>query len=490
MVEDPQWELAILATVQSFYQNLMANYLGGTPPIPAGLDPESISRAEWNLRDTLASLRRWLQLLDLAITPAMLRNALAPDTDPEVAEAMLRYFARKEQADDSDRDKTDLVVTFLYRNPRVSGQWDRRGFGLDGSLPLSPFEIALLEILSESDTPLMPPEHLHDLRVLETMREEFQAFPDFHSLLDSGIIQRARQLKRGLGASFYHPAVLATIAPYNTAFGQKFDALYHSAAAEIKRFAATLEQMGGSILSTVDGVDVTVEQVSAFEEDELLKVDYGIALDKFQRVSRLGKELDRHPPVRPPAVAEAQPVGASPRSRRNPIPINVRTSVNRAPSPQQMAGEEARIRRVEESIRTFVRVADPRFRHVVPMRFFNLILSPEEVDAACGAYLDEKSPRGETGRALMRIAALNARITTELEELKRSQNSSTLWKLHADSLVALLNLAQALDSDARNTMASQPHSDGSKLDQAVQLSLGKLSEAAAQATRCLAQAAV
>jgi len=29
---------------------------------------------------------------------------------------------------------------------------ERRGYGLDGSLPLSPFEIALIEILADSDT--------------------------------------------------------------------------------------------------------------------------------------------------------------------------------------------------------------------------------------------------------------------------------------------------------------------------------------------------
>jgi len=49
-----------------------------------------------------------------------------------------------------------------------------------------------------------------------------------------------------------------------------------------------------------------------------------------------------------------------------------------------------------------------------------------------------------------RIVAVVARASTELEELKRADNSPSLWKLHADSLVALLEVAHVL-SDMRKT---------------------------------------
>src|SRR5437899_12985981 len=97
-------------------------------------------------------MRRWLRLLDMAITPAMLRRAFTSETDPEIAEAMLRYFVRKKDTSDVHRDKTDLVATFLYRHPRVPEQWDRRGYRLDASLPLSTFKIAQIE--SHADTHL------------------------------------------------------------------------------------------------------------------------------------------------------------------------------------------------------------------------------------------------------------------------------------------------------------------------------------------------
>src|SRR5262249_6894119 len=165
-------------------------------------------------------MRRWLRLLDMAITPAMLRRAFTSETDPEIAEAMLRYFVRKKDTSHVHRDKTDLVATFLYRHPRVPGQWERRGFGLDGSLPLSPFEIALIEILADTDVPPLSEEHTQLLRQFDRLREEAEAFQDLNTLLESGIILRVRELKQFLGEAFYHPGVLATIAPYNTAFGK------------------------------------------------------------------------------------------------------------------------------------------------------------------------------------------------------------------------------------------------------------------------------
>src|SRR5207237_3484814 len=118
-------------------------------------------------------------------------------------------------------------------------------------------------------------------------------FDAFNARMDSGIILRVRELKSSLGDSFYHPGVLATIAPYNAAFGDRFDTLFSAAANEIKDFGRRLEELGGTILSTVDGIEVTVEHVAALNEADMLKVDYAAALEKFRRVSRLKKELER-----------------------------------------------------------------------------------------------------------------------------------------------------------------------------------------------------
>jgi len=460
LAEDLRFELAILATVQGFYQKLLSDALDGPVPVPSGLDEDALRHSEGELPNTLSRMYRWLHLLDMAITPAMLRQGLPPDTDSEVAEALLRYFVRRREATDINRDKTDLIATFLYRHPRVQGQWEQRGYGLDGALPLSPFEIALIEILADTDVPSLPEEHVQLLRRFDPLLEEVSRFRDFNALIDSGIIGRVRELKQWLDSSFYHPGVLATVSAYNSTFGKKFDELFAKALGEIKQFGQALEEMGGTILTTVDGVEVTVEHVAAIEENQMLRADYDSAFEKFRRVSKLKKELDRRPPIRrslltpaaraSKAAAAGAAAGAAPKAARVPATETPAPPAFQPPkvTAQQISSEEGKLRRVEESIRVFVRVADPKYRQVVPMRFFNQILTTAEADAYSAPFLEEKSQRADVARTLIRLVSVSARISTELEELKRSQKMSSLWKLHADALVVLLDLASTSTEEA------------------------------------------
>ena len=470
MAEDLRFELAILATVQGLYQKLLRDTLGGDVPIPHDLDEDALRHTERELPNTLSRMYRWLHLLDMAITPAMLRQALTPDTDSEVAEALLRYFVRRREPSDVNRDKTDLIATFLYRHPRVPGQWEQSGYGLDGALPLSPFEIALIEILADSDVPSLPEEHVQLLRRFDPFLEEVSRFRDFNALIDSGMIGRVRELKQWLDSSFYHPGVLATVAAYNAAFGKKFDELFLKALGEIKNFGQALEEMGGTILTTVDGVEVTVEHVAAIEEKQLLQADYGSTLEKFRRVSKLKKELDRRPPIRRSLIAPAAQATRAAGSAAAPKAAKAAAAAKAPAKPavfqpptitaQQLSAEETKLRRVEESIRVFVRVADPKYRQVVPMRFFNLTLTPAEADAYNAAFLEEKSLRAEVARTLIRLVSVSARIRTELEELKRSQKMSSLWKLHADAVVVLLDMASTTTEDS-GSLAKNTEQNGS-----------------------------
>ncbi len=498
MAEDLKFELAILATVQGFYQKLLRETLGGSLPIPSGLDEDSLRHSERDLPATLSTMYRWLHLLDMAITPAMLRKALDDDTDPEVAEGLLRYFVRRRECTDINRDKTDLIATFLYRHPRVPGQWEQSGYGLDGALPLSPFEIALIEILADTDVPSLPEEHVQLLRRFDPLREEVARFRDFNALMDSGVISRVRELKQWLDTSFYHPGVLATVAAYNSAFGARFDELFTKALGEIKHFAQALEDMGGSILSTVDGVEVTVEHVAAIEQKEMLQADYGNALEKFRRVSKLKKELDRRPPIRKslltpatprPSIAASGAAASAKPARTTAAPKQpVPTPVFQPPAitAQQLSMEEGKLRRVEESIRVFVRVADPKYRQVVPMRFFNLMLSPAEADAYNASFLEEKTLRAEVARMLIRLVSIAARISTELEELKRSQSMSSLWKLHADALVVLLDMANTATEEAGGIAKNAEQNGAGVAGRAIHESVQKLRSRADIAVKTLA----
>ena len=498
MAEDLRFELAILATVQGFYQKLLRDTLGGDVPIPSGLDEDALRHSDRELPNTLSRMYRWLHLLDMAITPAMLRQALTADTDSEVAEALLRYFVRRREASDVNRDKTDLIATFLYRHPRVPGQWEQSGYGLDGALPLSPFEIALIEILADSDVPSLPEEHVQLLRRFDPFVEEVNRFRDFNALIDSGMIGRVRELKQWLDSSFYHPGVLATVSAYNAAFGKKFDDLFVKALGEIKTFGQALEDMGGTILTTVDGVEVTVEHVAAIQEKQLLEADYGSTLEKFRRVSKLKKELDRRPPIRrsllTPAAHTTRAVGgaaAAPKTAKAAAATAkaaAKPAVFQPPAitAQQLSAEESKLRRVEESIRVFVRVADPKYRQVVPMRFFNLTLTAAEADAYSAAFLEEKSLRADVARTLIRLVSVSARISTELEELKRSQKMSSLWKLHADAVVVLLDMANSTTEDAGSVAKTAEQSGSGAAARSIHESVKKLRNQSDIAAKTLA----
>jgi len=495
LAEDLRFELAILATVQGFYQKLLRDTLGGEVPIPEGLDEDALRHSEHELPHTLSRMYRWLHLLDMAITPAMLRKALTPDTDSEVAEALLRYFVRRREASDVNRDKTDLITTFLYRHPRVPGQWEQSGYGLDGALPLSPFEIALIEILADTDVPSLPEEHVQLLRRFDPFLEEVSHFRDFNALIESGMIGRVRELKQWLDSSFCHPGVLATVAAYNAAFGNKFDELFLKALIEIKNFGQALEEMGGTILTTVDGVEVTVEHVAAIEEEQMLEADYGNAFEKFRRVSKLKKELDRRPPIRrslltPAAQSSRSASGAAAAAKAakaaaakaTPAPVFQPPAI----TAQQLSAEETKLRRVEESIRVFVRVADPKYRQIVPMRFFNLTLTLAEADAYGAAFLEEKSLRADVARMLIRMVSVSARISTELEELKRSQKMSSLWKLHADSVVVLLDMASTSTEDAGSVAKAAEQGGSGAAARAIHESAKKLRAQSDVAVKTLA----
>ena len=176
-------------------------------------------------------------------------------------------------------------------------------------------------------------------------------------------------------------------------------------------------------------------------------------------------------------------------ARRAPALAPAPKYVPAAITPQALSAEEAKLRRVEESIRVFVRVADPKFRQIVPMRYFNLMLSPAEIEAYTADYLEQSGPRADAARMLLRIVAVTARMTTEMEEFKRSRNSRSVWKLHADSLVVLFDLAKRLSEGSGSARPGrQPGGGSAGKQRALRSSLEKLRARTAEAAKLIAEA--
>ncbi len=88
---------------------------------------------------------------------------------------------------------------------------------------------------------------------------------------------------------------------------------------------------------------------------------------------------------------------------------------------------------------------------------------------------------------LLRLVAVTARMTTEMEELKRSQNSRSVWKLHADSLVVLVDLGKRLaEAVDRLALAIGQQAETQANSEPLRSSLEKLRERTTEAAKLVA----
>ena len=164
MGQDSQKELQDLTTVHTFYLGLLEKSLGHTVLVPAELKveakkPVSSSPAESETKPegapptssesetsseakseateaqpksenkietsdsgdkgpaTVQAYKNWLNLLDLATTPPQVRDALKTIPGFDTAHSLLRYFASKASVRSGDRDKTDCIITYMFRHP-------------------------------------------------------------------------------------------------------------------------------------------------------------------------------------------------------------------------------------------------------------------------------------------------------------------------------------------------------------------------------------
>jgi len=102
---------------------------------------------------------RWLHVLDMAISPAMFAaKRLTPEHGfgkwPRPCFATLCAAVNPAEI---NRDKTDLIFNFsLPPSPRSGSMATARLRTGTDRCPLSPFEIALIEILADTDVPFAP----------------------------------------------------------------------------------------------------------------------------------------------------------------------------------------------------------------------------------------------------------------------------------------------------------------------------------------------
>ena len=386
-----------LAAIHDLFSSILGEITGETLPAP----PESLTSGAW-----ISQVRRVVAVLDLAISPLMLRDALKNPAQRPTAVALLRYFVQKCCLRQPDRDKTDFVVTFLYRtwNPDPDA---------NGSDPVM-FEKEIASVLGAPVPPLSE-EHQHLLREFELFRSEVYGFRHFDEITDSGIVHRVRSMKECFGAAFYHPRVLAAAAAYNVFFRERFDDLFRKAAAEIRQFAASV------LRESADTVGprprrAAVKDLSEAEEAKILDQEYRHAQEELREISYLRKVAGQQR-SKPPRTAAGG---------------------------LQDGQEEDKIRKMQEMVCVYLQAAGARPCFTVPLPFGSFRLTNAELAAFRAGYATEKSFRAEFAAVVMRAAALRARMTAELLEYSAQRGAAYRWKPHADSLTYLLRSAERL----------------------------------------------
>jgi hypothetical protein len=487
--QDSQKELRDLKAVHTFYLGLLEKNLRHGVPVPAEIKDAPNPPA--NTDELNRNFKMWLDLIDLALTPPLVRDALKTIPGFETAHALLRYFTSKASQRSGDRDKTDCIITYLFRTPAPGDRpaaWQRpevdSSYAFISQAALA-FEAELYRALEDVSMEPMPPEHVTLLQEFEYLYQELEEFRHFDQIIDSGIVQRVRELKQSLGKSFYHPDSLANLGVWNDVFGRKFDELFHDAAVQIKTFAEGIQRDGGSILSRVDG-DITVKNLSEVETTQILAEDYQVAQDEFRKVSKYKKVVDSKRPVRmastprqagsppsaPPPPRPTIPTQAAhgPSSKVPPPPssqapgIGGRQGVSSqtlnaevlavAPSQAvQNAVQEGKIHSSRQAIKEHVRSSDPKVAYIFPVKNSKIMLSPAEVEAFKAEYQGEKSFRADYASMMMTIVAYLSRMVVEVDEYNQKAGSAYLWKPHADALGYLVSTLERLSMEADQVMA-------------------------------------
>jgi len=200
--------------IHGIYQTILEKELEHALPLPAPI-PEILGKAGAASEPVRPVAEQWLALLDLAVSPHLMRNYINERGAEDAAlRALIRFLVRKKIHSQDDRDKVDWLTTYLFRKreeqKRRPTSWPKANVEeiLDG------FEFPMLSRYAE-DLLMEVPALLDEVKFLE----------NFSQVTDSRIIQRARDLKNQFGDEFFNPDVLAAIVNYNLIFGDKFHSL-------------------------------------------------------------------------------------------------------------------------------------------------------------------------------------------------------------------------------------------------------------------------
>ena len=194
----------------------------------------------------LESVRQWLGVADLAISPYTVRNFFerTPDTAP-LQRSLIQYFIRKPVRAENDRDKLDYLLSAYFSGPE--GQLAQPRFSTREELERLVEEF--FQGLSPPELPAPAEIMVHELQSLTARIEDFS---DFDALVQARVVERARALKISLGENFYHPRVLEAAIRFNLAFRQHFDELFGLQLARVREGTRQRIEMAWALIRTIE----------------------------------------------------------------------------------------------------------------------------------------------------------------------------------------------------------------------------------------------
>jgi hypothetical protein len=419
--------------INGIYQTILEKVLRHPLPVPQEVSSLlSDSSAVEKRKEHQEKACQWLGLLNLAVTPHLLRTyILTSKPDESELKSLVRFLVAKPSHNQGDRDKVDWLATHVFKSREEKS-----------NLPTAWPKADLLEILSGFDYPGLSRQAEDLLMEMPALLDEVKYFSTFSQITDSRIIQRARDLKNQFGEEFFHPDVLTAIVNYNLIFGNKFHGLVQDSIRQVQEFAK-------SDPNTV-----------APDAKRLLSTDYRLTGEAFNSIGNLSR--------REAAGQSSQEDGGEQKT----------TAEQQLKELGVDADQEALYlkSRIEELL---MRLRGNPNLTSVPNSFAPLMLEEWEINGMRNPYPDsEQSFRADFSRGVTRTIAIIYRIYEEIPQFLEKKGTEFLWKRHYDSLVyllyegrnqkdALLQLSNSAGSRGLSEKARQLQQTTAKLESAL-----------------------
>lgn len=381
-------------------------------------------------------LDRKLREADGAISPSLLRRFFdrLSSKDEKVLLAIIKFYLDAPELHQDVLDKLDVLFTRLAEIPRAEG----------GFLSREKHELERLvrPLLAGKSIPSIPEQEVAILlNAIGELRAEILGKRTFSELVASGSLDRFRNLKRRLGASLLHPALLPVLMETTVAIKNRFRLLYEEEEAQIledtnrvmelaRQLDRNPDMLTPELQEALDTFNRTRRRFEQAKEQDNLRTEDVLALRESLNAI-LGEFDNRQAVASAPAQAadeleelasaEHLPSPASPSPAAGPVDPLLHEYLNKILFALELAGKERPPAELAHA------------REVVALR-----LEPWEVEA-CLAMGSGRVADGHILGEQTKLFALGAALRLKADE--EAREIDRLSKRGADRLAELLEQA-------------------------------------------------